>query len=51
MDTSLHTPNKNAIKAMHGEMAPKKAKSVFSAGKVMGTLFWDSHGVILIAHP
>lgn len=31
-----------------GEPAPKKAKSVFSAGKVMATVFWDSHGVILI---
>ena len=31
-----------------GEPAPKKAKTVFSAGKVMATVFWDSHGVILI---
>ena len=31
-----------------GESAPKKAKTVFSAGKVMATVFWDSHGVILI---
>src|SRR5436189_5274355 len=28
--------------------APKKAKTVFSAGKVMGLFFCDSHGVILI---
>ena len=26
----------------------KKAKTFFSAGKVMATVFWDSHGVILI---
>ena len=31
-----------------GEPAPKKDKTVFSAGKVMATVFWDSHGVILI---
>lgn len=30
------------------EPAPKKAKTVFSTGKVMVTVFWDSHGVILI---
>lgn len=31
-----------------GERAPKKAKTVPSAGKVMATVFWDSHGVIFI---
>ena len=31
-----------------GEPTPKKAKTVFSAGKVMATVFRDSHGVILI---
>lgn len=31
-----------------GEPAPKKAKTVSSAGKVMATVFWDSHGIILI---
>ncbi|XP_030761217.1 protein GVQW3-like [Sitophilus oryzae] len=31
-----------------GEPAPKKAKTVISAGKVIATVFWDSHGVILI---
>ncbi|GFU41928.1 histone-lysine N-methyltransferase SETMAR [Trichonephila clavipes] len=31
-----------------GEPAPKKAKTVYSAGKVMETVFWDRHGVILI---
>lgn len=31
-----------------GEPAPKKAKTVPSAGKVMATVFWDTQGVILI---
>lgn len=31
-----------------GERAPKKAKIVLSAGKVMATVFWDSQGVIYI---
>jgi hypothetical protein len=31
-----------------GESAPKKAKTVPSAGKVMVTVFWDSQGIILI---
>lgn len=31
-----------------GERAPKKAKTVCSAGKVMATIFWDSQGIILI---
>ena len=26
----------------------KKSKTVFSGGKVMATVFWNSHGVILI---
>lgn len=30
------------------EKAPKKAKVVESAGKVMATVFWDSKGVLLI---
>jgi histone-lysine N-methyltransferase SETMAR len=29
-----------------GESAPKKAKTIPSAGKVMATVFWDSQGVI-----
>ncbi|KMQ88717.1 mariner transposase [Lasius niger] len=29
-----------------GESAPKKAKTVPSAGKVMATVFWDSQGII-----
>ena len=32
----------------NGEPAPKKAKTVFSAEKVMATVFWDNHTVILI---
>ena len=31
-----------------GESARKKEKTVPSAGKVMVTIFWDSHGIILI---
>src|SRR5436190_5083057 len=31
-----------------GEPTPKKAKTVLSAGKVMATVFWDSHGIVLI---
>lgn len=31
-----------------GEPAPKKAKTVASAGKVMATIFWDSRGVIFV---
>ncbi|XP_014485173.1 PREDICTED: uncharacterized protein LOC106749835 [Dinoponera quadriceps] len=31
-----------------GERAPKKTKTVLSAGKVMATVFWDSQGVIYI---
>lgn len=31
-----------------GESAPKKAKTVPSAEKVMATIFWDANGVILI---
>ncbi|XP_043258450.1 uncharacterized protein LOC122400837 [Colletes gigas] len=31
-----------------GECAPKKARTVLSAGKVMATVFWNSKGVIYI---
>jgi len=31
-----------------GELAPKNAKTVPSAGKVMATFFWDSQSVIYI---
>jgi len=33
---------------MTGESAPKKAKTVLSAGKVMATVFWNSQEIILI---
>ena len=29
-----------------GSPKPKKAKTTFSAGKVMATIFWDSKGVL-----
>ena len=31
-----------------GEPAPKKAKRVKWAGKVMGSVFWDPNGIIFI---
>ena len=31
-----------------GEPAPKKAKTVKSADKVIGTAFWDANGIIFI---
>ena len=31
-----------------GESAPKKAKTVRSAGKVMASVFWDEIGIIFI---
>ncbi|MCP6559131.1 hypothetical protein NL501_28330, partial [Klebsiella pneumoniae] len=31
-----------------GESAPKKAKTILSAGKVMATVFWDSQGILFI---
>jgi len=31
-----------------GKSAPKKAKAVKSAGKVMATVFWDARGIIFI---
>ena len=31
-----------------GESAPKKAKTVPSTGKVMATIYWESHGIILM---
>lgn len=32
----------------HGDPAPKKAKTVASAGKVMASVFWDAKGILLI---
>jgi len=31
-----------------GELAPKKAKTIPSAGKVMASVFWDARGIIFI---
>lgn len=31
-----------------GEKAPRKVKVIPSAGKVMATIFWDAHGILLI---
>jgi histone-lysine N-methyltransferase SETMAR len=31
-----------------GGSAPKKAKSIASAGKVMASVFWDAKGILLI---
>ena len=33
-----------------GKSAPKKAKAVPSAGKVMASVFWDARGIIFIDH-
>jgi hypothetical protein len=30
----------------HPFSTPKKAKAIFSAGKIMATVFWDSKGII-----
>jgi histone-lysine N-methyltransferase SETMAR len=48
--TILYVRNKNTFQTVDctGEPALKKAKTDFSAGKVKATVFWDSHGVILI---
>ena len=42
------TQNQSKMWTGPGESAPKKAKIVPSAGKVMATIFWDLHGIILI---
>ena len=42
------TKNQSKMWTGPGESAPKKAKTVTSAGKVMATIFWDSYGIILI---
>ena len=52
-ETRIHyyTPEtKNQSKMWTGpsESAPVKAKTVPSTGKVMATIFWDSHDIILI---
>ena len=48
---NYYTPEtKNQSKMWTGpdESAPKKAKTVSFADNVMATIFWDSHGIILI---
>lgn len=42
------TKNQSKQWTSANERAPKKAKTVNSAGKVMATVFWDSQGVIYI---
>ncbi|GFV31246.1 histone-lysine N-methyltransferase SETMAR [Trichonephila clavipes] len=48
LDTPLFAVNKNTVQTVDckGKPAPKKAKTVFSAGKGMTTFFWDSHGFL-----
>jgi len=50
MDPLVHTRDQGTVETVDftGEPAPKKAKTVPSAGKVMATVFWDSQGVIYI---
>lgn len=33
-----------------GEPAPKKAKVVLSAGKVIASVLWDSRGIIFVGY-
>ena len=40
------TKNQSKMWTWPGESAPKKAETVLSAGKVMATIFWESHGII-----
>ena len=42
------TKNKSKMWTGPGESAPKKVKTVPSAGKVMATIFWDSQGIIIM---
>ncbi|UYV63438.1 POLK [Cordylochernes scorpioides] len=50
MGPSLHTRNQTAVKAVVEACgsAPKKAKSIASAGKVMASVFWDAKEILLI---
>ena len=50
MDPLLHTRDEGSVKTMNftGWTAPKKAKTVKSAGKVMATVFWDARSIIHI---
>ena len=42
------TKNQSKMWTGPGESGPKKARTIPPAGKVMATIFWDSHGIILI---
>lgn len=46
--STLETKEQSKPWIANGEPAPKKEKTVSSAGKVMGTIFWDSHGIVFI---
>ena len=50
MDPLVHTRDQGTIETVDftRRRAPKKVKTVLSAGKVMATVFWDSQGVIYI---
>ena len=46
-----HSPESNRQSAewtAAGEPRPKRPKSQISAGKVMASVFWDSHGILFI---
>ena len=48
MDSLPETKEQSKQWTPPGEPAPKKAKTVKSAGKVIATVFWDARGVIHI---
>ena len=50
MDSSLYTRvEKSAAEWKgEGESRPKRPKTQYSAGKVMASVFWDMHGILLI---
>ena len=48
MGLLAHTRDQGTVETVDCERAPKKAKTVLSAGKVMATVFWDLQGVICI---
>ena len=50
MDAPLYDWNKNTVKTVNciEGIGSREANSVFSAEKVMATIFWESHGVIII---
>ena len=48
MGSPLNARNQTTLEA--GGLAPKKAKSIGSAGKVMASVFWDAKGILLFEH-